>query len=291
MRVRSIVAVGLLCLTTGVGSCGGDSSGRNAGPGASVPGATRRPHGSTPRPTARPASIPVVTGAAARRKAVPILMYHVLGSPPASAPLPELWVSKATFQEQLAALARAGYQAVTLKAVFGAWESGGPLPRRPMVVSFDDGYYSHASIAAPALRTYGWPGVLNLALQDLGPDGLPRHLAQRMAKDDGWEIDSHTLTHPDLTTLDDARLRAELTGSRDRIKAIFGEAPQFFCYPAGKYDAHVEAAVRAAGYRGATTELPGAARRSDDAYALPRIRITNADTGSALVRRLQAATS
>lgn len=236
-------------------------------------------------PTAPP--IAVVRGAAARRTAVPILMYHVLGTPPASAPLPELWVSTARFREQMAALSRAGYQAITLKAAFSGWNEGGPLPRKPVVVSFDDGYLSHATVAAPTLRRYGWPGVVNLAVQDLGPDGLPRHLAQEMVAA-GWEFDSHTLTHPDLRTVDDARLRKELVGSRRRIKQLLGVEPRFFCYPAGKYDARVAAAVRAAGYDGATTVEPGIARRGDQPYELPRVRITNADTGTALVARLRA---
>lgn len=241
-----------------------------------------------PTTPAAASTIPVVRGAAARRTAVPILMYHVLGTPPASAPLPELWVSKARFREQMAALSRAGYQAVTLKAAFDGWQQGGPLPRKPVVVSFDDGYLSHATVAAPTLREYGWPGVVNLAVQNLGADGLPRHLAQEMIAE-GWEFDSHTLTHPDLRTIDDARLREELAGSRRKIKQLLGVEPRFFCYPAGKYDARVAAAVRAAGYDAATTVEPGIARRADPAYELPRVRITNADGGAALVQRLRAA--
>ncbi len=143
-----------------------------------------KPPASTPRANAASA-VAVVRGSAARRTAVPILMYHVLGTPPASAPLPELWVSKARFREQMAALSEAGFQAITLKAVFAGWKTGGPLPRKPVVVSFDDGYLSHATVAAPTLRRYGWPGVLNLAVQDLGADGLPRHLAQEMVRE-GW---------------------------------------------------------------------------------------------------------
>jgi peptidoglycan/xylan/chitin deacetylase (PgdA/CDA1 family) len=234
------------------------------------------------------ASMPVVRGDSARRLAVPILMYHVLGTPPSTAPLPELWVSKVRFREQLAALARAGYQAVTLKAVVDGWQNGGPLPRKPIVLSFDDGYLSHATVAAPAMRRYGWPGVVNLTLHNLGADGLPRRKAQQMLKD-GWAFDSHTLTHPDLRTIDDARLREELAGSRREIRKEFGVTPRFFCYPAGKYDARVAAAVKAAGYDGATTVEPGLARRSDDPYELPRVRITNADSGSTLVQRLRDA--
>ncbi len=234
------------------------------------------------------ATIPVVRGAAARRTPVPILMYHVLGTPPAGAPLTELWVTKARFREQMAALSKAGYQAVTLKAVWAGWTEGGPLPRKPVVVSFDDGYLSHATVAAPTMRRYGWPGVVNLAVRNLGADGLPRHLAQEMIKE-GWEFDSHTLTHPDLRTIDAAQLREELAGSRRRIEQLLGVRPRFFCYPAGKYDARVIAAVKAAGYEAATTVEPGVARSSDAAMELPRVRITNADSGAALVQRLRDA--
>lgn len=230
----------------------------------------------------------MVEGAAARRMAVPILMYHVLGTPPAGTGLPELWVSKARLTEQIGALSKAGYQGVTLKAVWNAWTKGTPLPKKPVVFSFDDGYFSQAQIAAPALRKVGWPGVLNLAVRDLGPDGLPRHLAQQMVDRDGWEVDSHTLTHPDLRTVSAAQLKQELVGSRTKIRELLGVTPQFFCYPAGKYDATVEAAVKAAGYDAATTVDPGIAKRADDPFALPRVRITNADTGTALVQRLES---
>ncbi|MBO9533053.1 MAG: polysaccharide deacetylase family protein [Solirubrobacteraceae bacterium] len=249
-------------------------------------------HGSQPaahalEPTPGAPRGDVVEGPAARRLAVPILMYHVLGTPAAGASLPELWVSKARFAEQLAGLHEAGYEAVTLHAVLHAWEHGSPLPKHPVVLSFDDGYLSHATVAAPAMRKYGWPGVVNVTTHNLGPDGLPRHLAQAMAKA-GWEFDSHTLTHPDLREVSDAQLKDELRGSRREIRALTGTTPEFFCYPAGKYDEHVEAAVKAAGYAGATTVEPGIARRSDDPFQLPRVRITNADTGSTLVARLRS---
>jgi peptidoglycan/xylan/chitin deacetylase (PgdA/CDA1 family) len=102
----------------------------------------------------------------------------------------------------------------------------------------------------------------------------------------GWEIDSHTLTHPDLTTLAPAALRRELVGSRAAIERRFGQPARFFCYPLGRYDAAVVGAVKAAGYEAATTEDDGlatAARR----FTLPRIRVTNLDTGATLLARLR----
>ena len=73
------------------------------------------------------------------------------------------------------ALRRAGYHAITLRQAFDAWQHGGPLPRKPVVVSFDDGYLSQYRYARPVLRRLGWPGVLNLELRNLGKGGLSEH--------------------------------------------------------------------------------------------------------------------
>ena len=74
------------------------------------------------------------------RTPVPILMYHVIGDPPAAAPFPDLYVGEADFAAQMGWLHRNGFRAVTLRQVWEHWQRGRPLPRRPVVVSFDDGY-------------------------------------------------------------------------------------------------------------------------------------------------------
>ncbi|MES1193055.1 MAG: polysaccharide deacetylase family protein, partial [Solirubrobacterales bacterium] len=84
-------------------------------------------------------------------------------------------------------------------------------------------------------------------------------------------------------------LRREVAGSRTAIKERFGVPVNAFCYPAGRYDATVEAAVRAAGYRAATTVEDGVARASADRYALPRIRVDRGDGAAAVVAKVRAA--
>ncbi len=130
-------------------------------------------------------------------------MYHVLGDPPAGAPFPQLYVSRADFAGQMRWLARHGYTAVTLRSVWGHWHGRASLPPRPVVVSFDDGYRSVAQAALPVLRERGWPGVLNLAVKNLRVRGGISERQVRRLIAGGWEIDAHSLTHPDLTTLDD----------------------------------------------------------------------------------------
>jgi peptidoglycan/xylan/chitin deacetylase (PgdA/CDA1 family) len=183
------------------------------------------------------------------------------------------------------ALRKAGYWAITLRQAFDAWEHGGPLPRHPVVVSFDDGYLSQYTHARPVLARLGWPGVLNLELRNLGPKGITGHEVRGLMAH-GWEVDSHTLTHPDLTTVGDAQLREELVGSRRAIRRRFGaKTAEFFCYPAGKYDARVVAAVRAAGYRGATTVDEGLGARGER-FVLKRVRVNGSDTAASVLARL-----
>jgi peptidoglycan/xylan/chitin deacetylase (PgdA/CDA1 family) len=232
---------------------------------------------------------PLMSSAESRAARVPILMYHVVSAPAPGAPNQGLYVDEARFGATVQAFKQAGYHGVTLGEAYDAWHTGKRLPRKPIVFSFDDGYISHYTHAAPALAAAGWPGVLNLELNDLvGKGSLKRWHVRRMAHDGLWEIDSHTITHPDLRTVDDTRLRYELEASATAIRDIVGVTPRFFCYPAGMVDARVAAAVAAAGYEGATTEAPGAATSASDAYQLPRVRVNGSDTPEMVLARVQS---
>jgi peptidoglycan/xylan/chitin deacetylase (PgdA/CDA1 family) len=264
----------------------GSSSPRAAAPAATATSKQKRPK--SPKVTATPTPLPgEVHGAAARRMPVPILMYHVISKAPAGVPNAELWVDRHVFADEMRALRAAKYQAITLQQAYDGWRHGEPLPKHPVVVSFDDGYLSHYTHAKPVLRALGWPGVLNLQLNVLGQGGLTTKQIKSMIAA-GWEVDSHTLTHPDLTTLDDASLKRELVDSRRELQKRFGVPADFLAYPAGKYDARVEAATKAAGYRAATTVDEGVARGRDDLFALKRVRVNASDTATTLLARLKS---
>jgi len=212
---------------------------------------------------------------------VPILMYHVLAVPPAGAPYPELYVRPADFAAQIRWLAAHRCQAVTLDRVLAYWRGRTTLPVRPVVLTFDDGYRSDYTVAMPVLRAQGWAGVLNLQVGNLVP------LRVRKLIRSGWEVDAHTFTHPDLTTIGAAQLRHEVGDTRRVIRRLYGVPVNTFCYPAGRYDAAVIAAVRAAGYEAATTTQPGLARPAAP-YELARVRIDGSDGVRGFVRKLGA---
>jgi peptidoglycan/xylan/chitin deacetylase (PgdA/CDA1 family) len=212
---------------------------------------------------------------------VPILEYHVLGEAPADAPYPELYVERPDFRHQLEWLDAHGYQAVTLEQVEEAWYEGATLPPKPVVLSFDDGYRPQFTFALPQLRKHGWAGVLNLKAE--GSDLYESNVRAMIAA--GWELAAHTIHHLDLTELDAEALQEEVAGSREILQGEFHVPVKDFCYPSGRFDETVIAAVEEAGYVGATTEIHGFAE-SDASYELARFEILGSDGISGLAEDL-----
>jgi peptidoglycan/xylan/chitin deacetylase (PgdA/CDA1 family) len=264
-------------------------------PGHATP-ARRRPHVAVNRDALEMRDLPVPVPLPRHRfhgprlrTPVPVLTYHVIGTPPPGAPFPELYVTPGLFRAQIAALVAAGYHAVTLDRVWQAWHGRARLPSKPVGLSFDDGYRGDFGAAMPVLRRRGWPGVLNLLVANLHRRGwgLRSWMVQRMIRN-GWEVASHTLTHPDLNTVSPTQLWREVHRSRLVLQRRFHVPVDFFCYPSGDFDAAVLAAVRRAGYVGAATELPGLAQPSQP-DTLRRVRIDGGEPPAAVLAMIAAA--
>jgi peptidoglycan/xylan/chitin deacetylase (PgdA/CDA1 family) len=268
------VAIGA-CAGVVIAHLGGSSEGhRSPHHGAASVGATSpagQVRNATPQPDWWPFTGPV-----------PILEYHVLGPAPEDAPYPELYVTRPDFHRQMNWLDEHGYEAVTLETVEDAWYHDGTLPDKPAVISFDDGYRPQFTYALPELREHGWPGVLNLKAE--GSDLYTSNVEAMI--DAGWELASHTINHSDLTTLEPEQLAEEVMGSREMLRRAYHVPVKNFCYPAGQFDSTVIAAVEAAGYTGATTEIPGAAE-SDSPYELKRFEILGSSGVTGLAEDLE----
>lgn len=221
---------------------------------------------------------------ASHRAAIPILMYHLIERNHGE-PNPQLYVPPRQFAAQMMFLARHGYHVITLQEAYDYWH-GAPLPPKPVVVSFDDGFLNQYTKAMPILARHGWSGTLNLAVSHLseGSFGLGARRVRTMIRR-GWEVDAHSMTHPNLTLLGAAALRFQVAGSRAHLRRLFGVPVQFFCYPSGAFNSGVIAAVRRAGYRLATTTIEGFARVQEP-FTLARVRVLPTDGVSGLVAKL-----
>ncbi len=254
--------------------------------GASTPTAATAAHGAT---GAHGATASVANGPPGTTP-VPLLMYHVINSPPAGAPFPGLYVDPSEFAAQMRALRDAGWHAVTLDEVQAYWRHGTPLPPgRPIVITFDNGYHSQYAEALPILRHLGWVGDLNLQLTGLPPSqgGLSDAEVRALVRD-GWELDTQGFSHADLVTLDASQLRYQVADARHVVQSRYHVPVNWFCYPSGHYDATVVDAVRAAGYVGSTTTIPGWSTPAQDPYRLERIRVLRDTSPQALLDLISA---
>ncbi len=227
------------------------------------------------------------------REPVPILMYHVINPPPPGAKFPGLYVRPEEFAAQMQALAGAGYHAVTMDQMLANWTRGTPLPAgKPIVVSFDNGYQSQLTQALPVLRRLGWVGVENVQLTGLPPSqgGLSEAQVKELVSE-GWELDTQGISHADLITLGPAALRDQVAVARAEVQHRYHVPVNWFCYPSGHYNSAVIAEVKAAGYVGSTTVVPGWANPSEDPYRLPRLRVLGGTSPQALLSQIAAARS
>ena len=129
--------------------------------------------------------------------------------------------------------------------------------------------------------------MLNLKVLSLQQHELDDEMVGAML-DQGWELASHTRTHPDLAGLDPETLETEVADSRKALQRRFDVPVDFFCYPSGSYDQAALEAVEAAGYRGATTTNEGLADPATP-YELSRIRVEPGDGAAGLEAKLSAA--
>jgi len=266
----------------GNASGGANGTGGRGGAGSSAGGSTGVHH-STAQALGPATGVPGTESA-------PILMYHVINPPPAGAPFPGLYVSSSEFAAQMQALAGAGYHAVTLDQLWAYWRHGARLPAgKPVVITFDNGYQSQYSNALPVLEHLGWVADENLQLSGLPPSqgGLSQAQVRGLVAA-GWELDTQGYSHADLITLDSSQLAFQVAAARRTIQQRYGVPVNWFCYPSGHYDPTVVAEVRAAGYTGSTTVVPGWATPSSEPYRLPRLRVLGGTSPQALLGEIAA---
>lgn len=250
---------------------------------------TPDPHSSPKRQvTARPSPTPATLDEPVR---VPILMYHYVSELP---PNPDryrrdLTVLPENFAAQLQYLDDAGYHTITLDDLYLYWTQGYPLPEKPIVLTFDDGYRDAYEVVFPMLLEHGFTGTF-FVLATPAHFEQPEYLTWAQMKemsDAGMDIEAHGRDHVDLRGRPYDYLVYQIVGIQEAIHYHTGRLPRFFCYPSGLYDADVIAVLKAAGYWGAVTTRWGNTETFANRYEMPRIRIRGSDTLQSFIQKLE----
>jgi peptidoglycan/xylan/chitin deacetylase (PgdA/CDA1 family) len=211
---------------------------------------------------------------------VPILMYHAVSTSPNDATR-ELSVAPEAFAEQMALIGDLGRTPVRTADLAARWRSGRPLPERPVLITFDDGYEGVHRHALPVLAKHGFAATVFVSTGWLkGPHDMGGGLDTMLDWDQvrelagaDVEIGGHSHTHPQLDQLPDDQLRSELILCKEIISDRLGSVPASFAYPYGYSSRRVREAVRETGYDQALAVNNGLARRRQGPYALTRLTV------------------
>ncbi len=203
---------------------------------------------------------------------VPVLMYHHVepGTEDSS-----LNVAPLTFARQMEFLKVHGYRVVGLEELAKALKTDGKIPFNTVVITFDDGYLDNFKYAFPVLKKMDFPATIFMVTRELGEKGFLSDEDLRILDESGLSIGSHTVNHAFLPDIrHEEELLFELDESKKKLESVLGHPVTLFSYPAGGVTAEAEALLKTLGYQGAVTTNYGL--RRGDAYAIPRIKITDA---------------
>lgn len=240
---------------------------------------------------------------------IAVYMYHHVCEQPGS-----LAVTAARFESQIRGLAEKGYRALGA-AEFAEFMKGKPLPRRSVLLTFDDGYLDNWVYAHPVLQRYGMKAVLFTITGLVGDGPVRPHAGQsralpavfshqqakermqagdndavmlrwseidEMVKAGTFEIHSHTHTHKRWDLLCDsaeeksARLHEDMEASRRMLTERLGGASRHLCWPQGYFDADYLRVAEAAGFDHLyTTDARGQNRPGNDTRHIYRVAVRN----------------
>ncbi|MDX2241262.1 MAG: polysaccharide deacetylase family protein [Leptolyngbyaceae cyanobacterium bins.302] len=212
--------------------------------------------------------------AAARQAKVPVMMYHDI--------LAEKQVffdvTPEEFEDHLKLIKQKGLTPISMDQLTNHLRTGLPLPTKPILLTFDDGYEGHYTYVYPLLKKYNYPAVFSIYTakvgKKLGRSSLNWEQLREMAADPLVTIASHSVSHKVMEGLSPEELLVETQESKRILEAELGIPIRYFTYPEGKFDQAAWNAVKQAGYSAAFTmndldeRLAG---QSDNLLAIGRI--------------------
>lgn len=201
---------------------------------------------------------------------VPVLSYHQVNDEDDNA----LTIPRAAFEQQMAYLHDNGYHAITPDQLDAYLTEGAPLPEKPVLITFDDGYRDNYENAFPILQKYGMTATIFLISDFM--DRFDKYLTWQQVQEmseAGIYMGVHTLSHFELPGLSKAELYQQIEGGKLAIEWKTLQFTEYIAYPCGSYNADVLAVARDCGYKGGFTVRYDLVHPGDNPYLLSRVPV------------------
>jgi peptidoglycan/xylan/chitin deacetylase (PgdA/CDA1 family) len=203
----------------------------------------------------------------------PILLYHRIAEPPSpNSSDARYYTPPEAFTWQMQALKDWGYTSIPISLLVTAITKGALLPPRPVVISFDDGYETVFENAYPIMKELGFTGLMYIVGEYVGAQGYMSIENLVVLSEKGWEIGSHSMTHPHLPANHDI-VYFEAGQSKNILASEIGVNILTFAYPYGEMDGFVVDKVAEYGYLAAVGLGTQYTHSMDTLYYLSRIEV------------------
>lgn len=202
----------------------------------------------------------------------PILLYHHIAL---KRPQNSYFVSPEIFDEQMKWLKDNDYKVISLDQFYLAAIGKEKIPKKPVIITFDDGFRDQYKNAFPILKKYGFTATFYVKTNNLNKGGMTWDELEEL-KEAGNIIASHSVNHLDLTKMTDEELKSELEESKNILEKNLGIEIKHFCYPGGTYSKKIITALKEAGYLTSTTtkhEVYHEITNDNSPFVLSRVHI------------------
>ena len=234
-----------------------------------------------------------VTVCAQEERTIPILLYHNISDYiPGQKYDASLNISAAEFERHMVTLLETGYTPITYSDYYAYMTEGAPLPDKPILITFDDGYLSNYLYAFPVLKKLNIKATIFVITDRRGKSlGTNPHFSWNQARemvDSGIiDIQSHTHSHQVSTSLSDEELAYEMRISKRLIEMHTGKKCNVLAFPNGVGNEREKAAALSAGYKIVNMVGGGTNRYGDRMDSVRRITVFGNWSGFELLNQIK----
>lgn len=202
---------------------------------------------------------------------IPVIYYHSVNKNAEN----ELMITPDNLEKQLNYINDNNYTTITINELYEHLKNKKPIPEKSILITFDDGYMNNYTEAFPILKKLNMKATIFCVGNSLDGSYYLSEEAIKEMSSYGIDIQSHTVNHLHLDTLDYAEQLSELKQSKKILERITGKEVISIAYPFGDYNQDTVKAAKEAGYKLAFTTNLGLSDRDDNIYELDRIYISS----------------
>jgi peptidoglycan/xylan/chitin deacetylase (PgdA/CDA1 family) len=202
---------------------------------------------------------------------IPVLMYHSIDYEKGN----ELRIPKDIFEKHMKYLKDNKYTTLTMNEFYSFVKNNKPVPKKSVLITFDDGYRDNYINAYPILKKFDFKATIFVITSTVDKDS--HYLSSKEIKemvDNGIDIESHTVNHDKLEGLSYDDQVKTLKASKQFLEKVMNKKVDYIAYPYGSYNDNTEKAAEACGYKMAFTTQSGWANKNQGIYKLHRVYIS-----------------